>query len=135
MKISYFVLSIAFGSIISCHKTDDAAPDGLYKRWKAEKADQYITFLREGIVLYGKDSIMDGCCGSPRFFRVSNNRLIFKDIAAKVLPVQLQQEKPECANVRCRPPYYTDWEIISITADRLVLDAEYLGKQTYVAAP
>lgn len=135
MKTSYFFLLIALVSIISCDKADEPAPITLYKRWKNENADQYITFLREGIVLYGKDSTVDGCCPLPRFFQANGNKLIFKDISPKPLPVQLQTEKPECASVRCRPPYYTDWEIIAITPDRLVLNAEYIGRQTYIAAP
>ncbi|MBO0934194.1 hypothetical protein [Fibrella aquatilis] len=135
MKTSYFFLFIVLSCLIGCGKTDEPAPTTLYKRWKAVNTDAYITFLREGIVLYGKDSTADGCCSSPRFFQSKDNKLIFKDIAPKSLPVQLQTEKPECANIRCRPPEYTDWEIIFITPNHLVLDAENRGRQTYVAAP
>jgi hypothetical protein len=133
MKISYVVLLLALGGLAGCHKIDEPAPDGLYKRWKAENADQYITFLREGIVLYGKDSTYTGCCPLPMFFQTGVNRLIFKGVPTKPMPVQLKFEA--CPYVKCRLPDYTDWEVISITADRLVLDAEYRGRQTYIAAP
>ncbi|MBO0937256.1 hypothetical protein J2I47_11930 [Fibrella sp. HMF5335] len=132
MKTSYFVLFIVLGCSIGCRKIDEPAPNALYKRWKDEKADVYITFLREGVVLYGKDSTYTNCCPQLRFFRTGVNRLIFKGVAERPIPVQL---KYGGCPIRCGTPAYTDWEIVSITSNRMVLDAEYRGRQTYIAAP
>ena len=133
MKNGFFFFLIVFGCLVGCHKIDEPAPEALYQRWKDEKADVYITFLREGIVLYGKDSTESYCCPQLRFFRTGVNRLIFKDVQPEIIPVQLRGVGP-CPFL-CVQPTYTDWEIISITPDRMVLDAEFRGRQTYIAAP
>ncbi|MBO0934195.1 hypothetical protein [Fibrella aquatilis] len=136
MKNGYFFLLFTFGCLVGCRKADTVAPapDGLYKRWKDAKADAYITFQREGIVLYGADGTDDFCCLYERFFRVAGNRLVFEGASSKPLPSNL---KPvACANVSCyKPSTIPDWQIISLTTDRLVLNRGNGTDQTYIAAP
>ncbi|MBO0937255.1 hypothetical protein J2I47_11925 [Fibrella sp. HMF5335] len=120
---------------MGCQKADTVtpAPDGLYKRWKAQNAEQYITFLREGIVLYGKDGTEDYCCLRTRFFQTNGNRLIFQNVPAKTLPATVQQAY--CVNVSCAYYVPADWQILSLTADKLVMTNDYYKAGTYVAAP
>ncbi len=135
MKTSYLFLALAFGCIMGCRKADPVvpAPDGLYKRWKAQNTEQYITFLREGIVLYGRDGTDDYCCLTARFFRTNGNTLIFSDVPAKPLPANVQQAN--CLAVSCLQALPTNWQIVSITADKLVLTGDYYQAGTYIAAP
>lgn len=135
MKTSYFFLALAFGLLVGCQKADTVvpAPDGLYKRWKAQNAEQYITFLREGVVLYGSNGTEDYCCLTARFFRTNGNTLIFSDVPAKTLPANIQ--RPDCSAVSCIQSLPADWQIVSITADKLVLTGDYYQAGTYIAAP
>ena len=135
MKNGCFFLLLAFGCLMGCQKADLAAPapDGLYKRWKAQNAEQYITFLREGTVLYGRDGTDDYCCLTARFFRTNGNTLIFSDVPAKALPANVQ--RPDCSAVSCIQSLPANWQIVSITADKLVLTGDYYQAGTYIAAP
>ena len=136
MKNGYFFLLILLGSIIGCHKADSVvpAPDGLYQRWKAGNSDLYIRFLREGIVLYGRDGKSISCCSGPGYFRREDSVLVFKDVVPKPLPFELPVAT-DCAYVLCGRVELRDWHIISLTADRLVLNTGYGDNQTYIAAP
>ena len=119
---------------LACHS--DIFPDNLlYRRWVSlpsnpitfiSSPDSYITFLAEGVILYGKDGT-DGTCCLPYFFVRQDSIINFKNAPVKPLPVKIKSV--DCSVVRCASPG-DSWKIVNLTSDQLVLQTPY-GRQTY----
>lgn len=142
MKSWLFTL-LLLGLTLGCKQTVDPT-DPLYRTWRWTQIEyndgrivsltpsesSIVSFLPNGMILYGANGRYAACC-LPNRFRRDGNTLDFVKVDA--VPVPPVDDAEKCTLVDCQLQG-NSWEILTLTETKLVLKTPF-GNYTYVPYP